>query len=412
MPGGGDGAAAAGNGKLGRVDSGAAGGSAASGRHGSLRNPTRWHRCLPCTPVTCRRSSGGSATHALPAPTLQYYDMPSPSLRNAIYHDLRADVAPFRVSEHPCSLPCSCKHCCTAPSVCGMQPGCSGSTGGSALAQTHPGSQPALLASRAGGQRRDGQPWLPPFAICAADQRDTHPQHDETKRAHASGRPAAAARLFLPRWHPPCWCARLCVAPTSSWTPPPPSSAGCREPCMHGSVLACMRARRFRWGSLSPSPAPTFLCSSADTGHQALAELLVGVVQTAVQHVVEDGRMAEGGEAAPGLAPLPLPPPMIPGNADVPTSLCAMQVGGAGVHAHDWQWCAGHAADAAAWRRPQLTPALPHRPAPPRPQEDFKPLARAMQGFAYLAERPDKPTFVQQKWGYRGEAPGGLWQPV
>lgn len=181
---------------------------------------------------------------------------------------------------------------------------------------------------------------------------------------------------------------------------------------MHGSVLACMRARRFRWGSLSPSPAPTFLCSSADTGHQALAELLVGVVQTAVQHVVEDGRMAEGGEAAPGLAPLPLPPPMIPGNADVPTSLCAMQVGGAGVHAHDWQWCAGHAADAAAWRRPQLTPALPHRPAPPRPQEDFKPLARAMQGFAYLAERPDKPTFVQQKWGYRGEAPGGLWQPV
>lgn len=41
-----------------------------------------------------------------------------------------------------------------------------------------------------------------------------------------------------------------------------------------------------------------------------------------------------------------------------------------------------------------------------RPQEDFKPLAKAMDGFAYAAERPDAPDFVGQKWGYRGEQPG------
>ncbi|PSC68096.1 hypothetical protein C2E20_8274 [Micractinium conductrix] len=101
----------------------------------------------------------------------------------------------------------------------------------------------------------------------------------------------------------------------------------------------------------------------SDVGHQALAELLAGVVQTAVQNVLAEGKLTEGGEAAPSLKPVKLPPPMIPGTADVPTSLCAMQ-------------------------------------------EDFKPLARAMRGFQYRAERPEKPTFVEQKWGYRGDAPG------
>lgn len=39
-------------------------------------------------------------------------------------------------------------------------------------------------------------------------------------------------------------------------------------------------------------------------------------------------------------------------------------------------------------------------------QEDFKPYARAMQGFSYRAERPDAATFVDQKWGYTGVSPG------
>lgn len=40
-------------------------------------------------------------------------------------------------------------------------------------------------------------------------------------------------------------------------------------------------------------------------------------------------------------------------------------------------------------------------------QEGFKPVAKAMHGFAWRAERPDMPTFVEQKWGYRAEKRGG-----
>ena len=52
------------------------------------RRPPLSH--LPCLP-----------SHVPPAPApacKQYYDLPSPSLRNALYHDMRADVAPFRTS--------------------------------------------------------------------------------------------------------------------------------------------------------------------------------------------------------------------------------------------------------------------------------------------------------------------------
>jgi len=66
---------------------------------------------------------------------------------------------------------------------------------------------------------------------------------------------------------------------------------------------------------------------------------------------------------------------------------------------------------------------VPHRPAlhntiPPRTelhcpafcavlQEDFKEVvARHSDGFVYQPERPDAPTFVEQKWGWRGLQPG------
>ncbi|KAL4442048.1 hypothetical protein ABPG77_011309 [Micractinium sp. CCAP 211/92] len=100
----------------------------------------------------------------------------------------------------------------------------------------------------------------------------------------------------------------------------------------------------------------------SDTGHKALAELLAAVVQTAVDNVLADGKVPERGRP-PELKPLHLPPPMIPGNNDAPTSVCAMQ-------------------------------------------EDFKAVAKATSGFTYMAERPEGETFVEQKWGYRGETPG------
>jgi hypothetical protein len=39
-------------------------------------------------------------------------------------------------------------------------------------------------------------------------------------------------------------------------------------------------------------------------------------------------------------------------------------------------------------------------------QEDFKPVAVAMDGFTWTAERPKGLTFVDQKWGYRGLSMG------
>lgn len=112
----------------------------------------------------------------------------------------------------------------------------------------------------------------------------------------------------------------------------------------------------------------------SDVGHQVMAELLAGVVLQAVDRVLASqeagaaGTAGTSGSVAGGAGldeprAAELPPPMIPGNADVPTTLCAMQ-------------------------------------------EDFKPYARAMQGFSYRAERPDAATFVDQKWGYTGVSPG------
>ena len=49
------------------------------------------------------------------------------------------------------------------------------------------------------------------------------------------------------------------------------------------------------------------------------------------------------------------------------------------------------------WHLPQLFAA----------QESFKSVVKEMRGFAWRAERPDMPTFVEQKWGYRAEKPGG-----
>ena len=78
------------------------------------------------------------------------------------------------------------------------------------------------------------------------------------------------------------------------------------------------------------------LNTSIDVGHQALAELLAGVVRMAAQSVAaaaaagsRDSSSSDGGDgdsASSGNVPAELPPPMIPGNVDSPTSLCAMQV--------------------------------------------------------------------------------------
>lgn len=128
--------------------------------------------------------------------------------------------------------------------------------------------------------------------------------------------------------------------------------------------------------------------------------------------------MAEWGRP-PELKPLHLPPPMIPGNNDAPSSVCAMQVGAcwavprlAGVAC--LLPCAG--LGMVAWRPSTCcVPPCPHPPArfTPRPrsfprlpvvlQEDFEKVAKSTSGFKYMAERPEGDTFVEQKVG-------GGWQ--
>lgn len=42
----------------------------------------------------------------------------------------------------------------------------------------------------------------------------------------------------------------------------------------------------------------------------------------------------------------------------------------------------------------------------PFPQEDFRPLVKAAQGFEYRPERPNATGIADQKWGWRGLQPG------
>ncbi|KAI3430755.1 hypothetical protein D9Q98_009167 [Chlorella vulgaris] len=123
-----------------------------------------------------------------------------------------------------------------------------------------------------------------------------------------------------------------------------------------------------------------------DKGHQALAELLAQTLRAAARNVAAAAPRSsllatlatvsvdtDGGGGSSSTrrvgqqfaAVSVLPPPMIPGNADAETTLCAMQ-------------------------------------------EDFQGVVADAHGFEWAAERPTKETFVQQKWGYRSRT-AGAW---
>ncbi|KAI7841869.1 hypothetical protein COHA_004398 [Chlorella ohadii] len=108
-----------------------------------------------------------------------------------------------------------------------------------------------------------------------------------------------------------------------------------------------------------------------DRGHQVLAELLAGLVLGAAheqqrqqgagkaeQHAVWAQRSTKVQQALTAI-----PPPMIPGNAEEPTSLCAIQ-------------------------------------------EAFQSVVVAHQGFEWRAERPEEATCVGQKWAWTASQPG------
>ena len=260
-----------------------------------------------------------------PAPALQYYDMPSPSLRNALYPLMQADVPPYRVGRARAAAVSAA--CCRVLAVAA-------------------GRLSPAAATRA------PQPLPQPLPL-PQPQRSAVPAHPLADLLH----PCSPAHKHIAYWRGPMQVgrvhkrgeaslsgARLKVAgpriskgyvyydaihPSGAWVGG--RLAGWLEVLAYQqrsipqTVVVCSVARPGVCVQICATHL--LLYSFADVGHQALAELLAGVVQTAVQNVLAEGKLTEGGEAAPSLKPVKLPPPMIPGTADVPTSLCAMQVG-------------------------------------------------------------------------------------
>ncbi|PSC68081.1 hypothetical protein C2E20_8267 [Micractinium conductrix] len=127
------------------------------------------------------------------------------------------------------------------------------------------------------------------------------------------------------------------------------------------------------WGDIPASPprpairANFFYQDSLhpyDPGHQTLAELLAEPLVRAVWEVQAGLALAEADlRKDPHLKRKRLPPPMIPGNADGASGVCAMQ-------------------------------------------EEFKGVVVDQEGFEYAPERPSASDFMHQKWGWRGAKPG------
>ena len=101
--------------------------------------------------------------------------------------------------------------------------------------------------------------------------------------------------------------------------------------CRVAALLRC----RLPFGTLNTplhllphAPCPGRSTHPNDRGHRAVAELRAAAVARAVEEAQGGGSLLpawEPGRDEPRLAGLP--PPMVPGNADAPTTLCAIQVG-------------------------------------------------------------------------------------
>ncbi|KAL4423591.1 hypothetical protein ABPG77_004631 [Micractinium sp. CCAP 211/92] len=105
----------------------------------------------------------------------------------------------------------------------------------------------------------------------------------------------------------------------------------------------------------------------SDRGHKMMAEAVAGpLLRAAADEAAEQAGLVEPSRRHDKRLE-GLPPPMIPGNEESPTTLCAMQ-------------------------------------------EDFKFMVTAKSGFTWRPERPNAPTFVEQKaratWGWTGLQPG------
>ncbi len=110
--------------------------------------------------------------------------------------------------------------------------------------------------------------------------------------------------------------SRLCGRPPPSPPPPPPPPPSPRHTHTHTHTTLRFPAHRTHPG---------------DEGHGTLAELLASALSRAVLEVLSPSPSPQlGGQgserAGVALGPDGLPPPMVPGNMAVPTSLCAIEV--------------------------------------------------------------------------------------
>lgn len=147
----------------------------------------------------------------------------------------------------------------------------------------------------------------------------------------------------------------LCILPAKAakWQPrwvsvTSPAAVGCTPAGRQSSV----------WCQQVPARLPSPPCCPADKGHQALAELLAQTLRAAARNVAAAAPRSsllatlatvsvdtDGGGGSSSTrrvgqqfaAVSVLPPPMIPGNADAETTLCAMQVMGSADTCHAGQ---------------------------------------------------------------------------
>jgi hypothetical protein len=141
-----------------------------------------------------------------------------------------------------------------------------------------------------------------------------------------------------------------------------------------------------------------------DRGHKAMAEALLGPLKRAVAEAAAPPVAAachRGRQAARLEGMLP---PMVPGNYEPNTPLCAIQARLQRRGSSSGLGCCLCTSSSRNINQ-QLCCCLGGLPTCVV-QENFKPLVTRTSGFEYVPERPDAPTFSGQKWGWTGLTPG------
>lgn len=267
-----------------------------------------------------------------PLHRLQYYDLPSVSLRSATWHLMNdGGVPPFEVR---------------MPSLTFLPSPPSASSQGIALPGCLPAGQALCplqpqLAAQPASAAPSNSAACPPRPLQVERVTAAHKEHVSTAGEEIRASDAKQAHKYF--YYDRCAAAGVCV---------PCVATGCLA-CQTAGILATgdggitsipLLARTQRApGRVLPElkavlphllPATPIASGHSthpnDRGHQVLAELLAGLLLQAVDRVQAGGGLAPAArwaaERGEELPPVTLPEPMVPGNEDAPSTLCAIQV--------------------------------------------------------------------------------------